>query len=182
MKNIIFCASLVASLMIVAAKADAQVDGSTYKSAVGIRLSGGYYDLISASLKTFITQQGALEFNLGGHGDEGFGYRWFVLSASGSYQHHFDIPAVEGLKWFIGGGLTIFNSFSKDDNRDGFGLAIFPTGGADYKFAGIPLDVSVDFRPTIGIVNPYDNEVRAPKPYSGFYVGNFGASARYTFR
>jgi hypothetical protein len=177
MKKIIFCLALFGSLIIGSLKSEAQVTGSSYKSAVGLRLSGGYYDLISASLKTFITPKGALEVNLGGHGDEGFSYRWFLLSASGSYQHHFDIPAVDGLKWFVGGGLTIFNSFSNYDGRDGFGMAVFPTGGVDYKFEGIPLNVSVDFRPTIAIVKPYDDN-----PYDNFYVGNFGASARYTFR
>ena len=37
-----------------------------YRNAVGCRLGGGYYDLIAASYKTFISQTpSALEFNLG---------------------------------------------------------------------------------------------------------------------
>ena len=30
----------------------------------------------------------------------------------------------------------------------------FPTGGADYKFGKIPLDVSVDIRPTFRVASP----------------------------
>lgn len=176
MKKILIC--LTAAFVFVASSqnADAQdLTGSEYKSAVGIRLGGGYYDVVAGSLKTFVTKPGAIELNLGVRGDRGFGYNWVNLSFSASYQHHFDIPAVDGLKWFIGGGLTAFNSFSKYDERDGFGLSIFPTGGADYKFENIPLNVSVDVRPTIQLVKPYDK-------YNGFYIGNFGVAARYTFR
>ena len=37
---------------------------SDYKSGIGLRF-GGYYDLVSASYKTFISEQGAIELNLG---------------------------------------------------------------------------------------------------------------------
>ena len=147
---------------------------SDYKSGIGLRF-GGYYDLVSASYKTFISEQGAIELNLGfrNYAFGGFSsYNWFVLSASGAYQHHFDIKPVPGLKWFVGGGLTAYNSFSDFDATSGFGLAIFPTAGVDYKFASIPLNVSVDTRPTVNII-------RADY-YSGFYFSG-GVAARYTF-
>ncbi|HLA52936.1 MAG TPA: hypothetical protein VK618_06515 [Flavitalea sp.] len=177
MKKILICLTVVFGLLAGSQHVDAQdLTGSEYKSAVGIRLGGGYYDVVAGSLKTFITKAGAIELNLGVRGDRGFGYNWVNLSVSGSYQHHFDIPAVDGLKWFIGGGLTAYNSFSKYDAYDGFGLSIFPTGGADYKFENIPLNVSVDVRPSIQIVRPFDDI------YNGFYIGNFGAAVRYTFR
>jgi hypothetical protein len=177
MKKIFFCLTAALGLLATGHRVAAQdLTGSNYKSAVGIRLGGGYYDVVAGSLKTFITEPGAIELNLGVRGDRGFGYNWVNLSVSGTYQHHFEIPAVDGLKWFIGGGLTAYNSFSKYDERDGFGLSIFPTGGADYKFENIPLNVSVDVRPSIQIVRPYDDI------YNGFYIGNFGAAVRYTFR
>ena len=126
---------------------------SDYKSGIGLRF-GGYYDLVSASYKTFISEQGAIELNLGfrNYSFGGFSsYNWFVL---------------------VGGGLTAYNSFSDFDATSGFGLAIFPTAGVDYKFASIPLNVSVDTRPTVNII-------RADY-YSGFYFSG-GVAARYTF-
>jgi hypothetical protein len=151
---------------------------STYQSGIGIRMGTGYYDLISASYKTFLgSTPGALELNLGVR-PQTYGHRVdvFNLSFSASYQYHFDIPPVPGLKWFIGGGLTTYNSFVKNNDYydSGFGFGIFPTGGADYKFAQIPLDVSLDIRPTIGLVRPND--------YYDYFNVSFGASARYTFR
>jgi len=162
--------NLLVFVTIFSVAANAQSD---YKRAVGLRF-GGYYDVVSASYKTFISDQGALEFNLGfrNYGGIALYGNWFVLSGSAAYQHHFDIKPVPGLKWFVGGGLLAYNSFSDYDYVSGFGLGIFPTAGVDYKFASIPLNLTVDTRPTI-------NVLRADY-YSGFYFSG-GVAARYTF-
>jgi hypothetical protein len=148
----------------------AQVNGPDYKAGIGLRLGGGYYDVVSASLKVFPTTRGAFEFNLGGRH---YAYGYTNISASAAFQYHFPIGNIEGFKWFVGGGVTAFNTFSKYDDYDGFGLAIFPTGGVEYKFA-FPLAVSADIRPSFSIIESYDD--------NGFHPGNFGLSARYTFR
>ena len=153
-------------------------EGGSYKNSIGARLGSGYYDVFAASFKTFLNAQSALEFNVGfrpysGHYNS-HDADWFNMSFSAAYQHHFPIGNIDGFKWFIGGGLTAFNSFSDDPYYRGFGLGIFPTGGVDYKFPKIPLAVSADLRPTIVIVEPYDY-------YDKFFAGNFGISARYTF-
>jgi len=164
-------------LSIINLSAHAQ-DDSEYQKGIGLRVGGGYYDLAAVSYKTFLGDgPGAVELNLGFRPytySYLSGYNWVNLSFSASYQHHFPIGAVDGLKWFIGGGATAFNTFSKYSNYKGFGLGVFPTGGADYKFKNIPLNVSADIRPTIGIIKPYVY-------YSSFYAGNAGVSARYTF-
>ncbi len=77
------------------------------------------------------------------------------------------------MKWYVGGGATVFHSSSKYDPFKGVSVGLFPTGGADYKFAKIPLNVSADWRPTF-LVAKTDQ-------YNGFYGDGFGVSARYTF-
>ena len=86
---------------------------------------------------------------------------------------HFPIGSVEGLKWLVGGRLTAFNTFSIA--RLGFDWDI-STGGVDYKFANIPLNVSADFRPTFAIVIQTITGI-VFSTYSRFYAGNVGASA-----
>ena len=166
------------ALFFVSMSAYSQNGGGDYRGAIGARVGTGYYDLFSASLKTFLSDHSAIEANLG------FGTRSYYygtlhgngnpvsISASGAFQYHFNIP-VEGLKWFVGGGLTVANSFSDYDEADGASFGIFPTGGVDYKFPKIPLNLTADLRPTVFLVNP--------DWYNSFYA-SFGISARYTFR
>jgi hypothetical protein len=156
---------------------------TSYHSAIGLRIGTGYSDLFSASYKVFLSDgPGALELNLGvkpPYANSVYGYPYnnediTIMSFSASYQYHFPIQAVPGLQWFIGGGLTLTNTFTNLEGYSGIGLGLFPTGGADYKFGKIPLDVSVDIRPTFRVASPtyYD--------YENFYFPDFGFSARYT--
>src|SRR5690349_20358727 len=92
--------------------ANAQVNGPDYKAGIGIRLSGSYYDAFAASLKLFVSQNGAFEFNAGGRH---LAYGHTNVSASAAYQYHFPIGNIEGFKWFVGGGLSLLNSFADDD-------------------------------------------------------------------
>jgi hypothetical protein len=165
--------------LLLAGLATVSVAQSTYKSAIGGRFSNGYFDAVSGSYKTFVTQHGALEFNLGFRGRSYGSFDWVTVAFSAAYQHHFDIKPVPGLRWFVGGGLSVYNSFSNDERYRGFGMGIFPTGGIDYKFSNIPLNLTADIRPTISIADPYDDNYNGYKSFNG---GNFGVAVRYTFR
>ena len=159
---------------------------TTYHSAIGLRIGSGYSDLFSASYKVFLSDgPGALELNLGvkpayqtnlpytGNGRYNSA-AVTIMSFSGSYQYHVPIAALTGLRWFVGGGFTLTNTFSDYGGYSGIGLGLFPTGGVDYKFGNIPLDVSIDIRPTFRVASPlYYN-------YENFYFPDFGFSARYT--
>ncbi|MCD2423844.1 hypothetical protein LQ567_13795 [Niabella pedocola] len=148
--------------------------------ALGIRISSHVdYATLAASYKFYISAPGAIELNAG------FGQRnrysiydgkyWNTtgISLSGAYQHHFDIAAVPGLKWFLGGGLLVFNSFSRQSYYDGFGAGIFADGGIDYQFTNTPLNLSADFRPVLHIA--------APSGYGTLHAHTFGLAARYSF-
>jgi len=149
---------------------------STYKSAIGGRFGTTYYDVGSVSYKFFVTQPGAVELNFG-VGSRGYSYvsddfRTFYLHFSGAYQHHFNIP-VDGLRWFVGGGAVVYNGFANDRYKEyrGVGVGLFPTGGIDYKFSKIPLNLTADVRPTF--------LVTAPDYYNSFEA-NVGVAIRYT--
>ncbi|WP_300604281.1 hypothetical protein [Niabella sp.] len=171
MKKLVFFAAAMAAVVVTHAQ-------SSYRHAIGARLSTQTeYEAFAASYKFFVSRPGAIELNLG-FGDQRY---WYYnehknapsVSFSGTYQHHFPIKPVPGLKWFVGGGMVFFNTSSKLDRYNGFGAGIYPTGGIDYKFAKIPLNLSADIRPTIHIT--------APDGYNTFQGDAVGIAARYTF-
>ena len=154
---------------------------STYKQAIGARVSPTHqeYELFSGSYKFFVTDPGAIELNLG------FGGKRYPvpgesrdknapgISFSGTYQHHFDIKPVDGLRWFIGGGGVLYNIASDYDRYKGFGAGVYPTGGIDYKFNKIPLNLTADVRPTFYVARPEN--------FKSFHGQAVGIAARYAF-
>lgn len=157
---------LVLAAAIMAYSGNAQ---STYSKAIGLRLGYNYLDVVAFSYKGFVSPRGALEFNLGLASRRD----WFGLSATGAYQHHFPIGNVPGFNWYIGGGLTLGQTFSDWDRYVGTFAGIFPTGGIDYKFRNIPLNLSADIRPTFYFAKSNAGSV--------IYPANFGVAVRYTF-
>lgn len=143
-----------------------------YKNAIGARVApASYYDFFSFSYKTFVSNAGAIEVDAGIGHKSYVGHSPLTFAASAAYQHHFAIP-VEGLNWFVGGGLTMYNSFSsKNGGYRGLGFGFFPTGGIDYRFPTIPLNLTADYRPSIFFAKPDFQD--------SFFAPNFGISVRY---
>ncbi|HYE53265.1 MAG TPA: hypothetical protein VD996_00425, partial [Chitinophagaceae bacterium] len=125
-----------------------------YKVAVGVRLSNATPTLSNAiTVKYNMTEQHALE------GIISFGSRFGL---GGLYELH-KPTTVTGLNWFYGGGAYV--GFESGDTYLG------PTGiiGLDYKFPGIPLNLSLDWKPELDII-----------PAINFVPDAFGFSARFT--
>lgn len=158
-----------------------QQDGDySYDRSFGLRLSlFKKYDFVTGSYKTFISPQAALEFNAGFGNFRGYSdivVRYFAVttfSATAAYQYHIDLDITPGLKWFVGGGVLLFGSSSKYEYYSGMGLGLFGNGGFDYKFKNLPLNLSLDARPTVNLIKP--------ELFSRFTLHNIGLAARYTF-
>ncbi|MBK9337131.1 MAG: hypothetical protein IPM98_11355 [Lewinellaceae bacterium] len=140
-----------------------------YKSAIGLRL--GYPT--SVSYKQFISDQGAFELFAGFRSWNGYG--WTNIGAM--YQHHNAIEGVDGLKWYYGGGASVFfwnykGSFARGDAGN-TSIGIMGVLGLDYKFADAPVNLSLDWVPIFFIGGGYYDGIR----------GGYGAlSARYTLK
>lgn len=136
-----------------------------YSSAVGARL--GYP--LSLSYKTFVSESTAVEGILGYRGFSG--YSWITIGAA--LQKHNAIGDVDGLAWYYGGGASVFLfNFDNDffgDNSSTTSFGIQGYLGLDYRFADIPLNLSVDWVPTF-FVNGFG---------SGFGGGYGALAARY---
>lgn len=136
------------------------------QNAIGLRL--GYGNEIS-----YQTAMGAnrLELDLGSLDALLYHYNWNFLSLTGTYQWTFELP-VPGLGWYVGPGVMAGYYISEDTTVGGLNLGIGGIIGLDYKFNGIPLQMSLDARPMYAVVHPQ-------------YFNGIGYSAalgvRYTF-
>jgi len=135
-----------------------------YGSALGARL--GYP--LSASYKTFLGGSNNAFEAYAGFRSYGLGYNWF--SISGAYQIHNAIEDVDGLQWYYGAGASVYFysfDFTTDASTTSFGIQGYI--GLDYKFADYPINLSLDWIPTL-FINGYN---------SGFGGGFGSLGVRY---
>ncbi len=144
----------------------AQSLGQTYKTALGLKVWG---DGGGISIKSFVGP---------GHALEGVGYFWERgTRIVGLYEFHGRIEGAPGLNWYVGPGahLGFYNDRYYDarfHDGDGSGSYIGIDGvlGLDYKFDGVPVNLSIDWQPSFEFGS------------NRGFIGSWGGlGVRYTF-
>tara|TARA_R110000868_G_scaffold117587_1_gene312119 strand:- start:2315 stop:2782 length:468 start_codon:yes stop_codon:yes gene_type:complete len=130
---------------------------STYKTAVGLGLDfGSDFTFVGPSAKFFLAENHAIQAEIM--------FESGVTAITGLYEYHDSINGADGLKWFVGGGPTLWFV----DGGIGTQFALRPVVGLDYKIDSVPLAFSFDWRPFIGV-----------SEYLGNEAGAFGLGIRY---
>jgi hypothetical protein len=157
----ILCSVLLVSGFFIATSLSAQ----DYKTALGVRLSSSSAMVNnSISLKHFLNERTAVEA-LFSFGDP------LALGALVEIHKPF---SESGIQWFYGGGgyigfvKTYNTAKAKDETDVNFGAQ--GVIGLDYKFANLPLNLSLDWKPELNIVGDINFEPAA-----------IGFTARFTF-
>lgn len=123
-----------------------------YETAVGIRLGSP----LSVSAKHFLHEEGAVELAVGFRNDDPFSY----IHISGAYQFHKPIGEVENLFYYVGAGASIIRcKYTPEYEIPGEETGSFTSTyfalqgyvGVDYAFEDIPLNLSVDWIPTLNL-------------------------------
>lgn len=147
--------------MIVTASTSLAQENATYHSAVYKTAVGVKFYPTGITLKRFITDSRALEF-VGFFYDEG-------ERVTGLYEFHYNIPDIEGLKWYAGPGvhLALYN------NKHGGFTSVGVDGvvGLDYKIKSAPINLSLDYQPSIQLTDYYGDR----------FTSWGGLAIRYTF-
>ncbi len=120
--------------------------------AIGLRFGGGNGVGTEISFQTpFDRNRAEIDLGFGSHSH----YRFWSLT--GLYQ--WVMPIDGGFYWYLGVGPTIGNWETRrgyyDD--DGLFLAAALNAGVEYNFTEIPLQISIDTRPELGIVNRWES-------------------------
>lgn len=138
-----------------------QVKAQDYKTALGIRLSSSAPAINnSVSFKHFMNPKLAVE-----------GLFTFDKTAAigALLEIHNPMPSTEGLKWFYGAGAYLgFDSDKTHTDRALMGAQGII--GLDYKFANLPLNLSLDWKPELNIIDNINFEPAA-----------IGFTIRFTF-
>ncbi len=142
-----------------------QSSAQDYKTALGVRLSSSQAIVNnSISIKHFLNDKVAIE-GLLSFGDP---------LALGALAEIHKPMGESGIKWFYGGGayLGFIKSYNpntaKNETDPSFGA--MGVLGLDYKFANIPLNLSLDWKPELNLVSDINFEPAA-----------VGFTARFTF-
>jgi len=148
----LFVLMIVASLFSLTSKAQ---DGGGYKTALGVRLGSSVPAIKNGVTFKHFFGNNAVEAILS-FGDG--------TALCGLYEIHKPIGAVPDLQWLIGAGGYV--GLSSGTNNIGAAGII----GLDYKFAAIPLNVTLDWKPELNLVSKV-----------AFEASGVGFSARFTF-
>lgn len=149
-------------LAVISAMSFNAVQAQNYRHSVGAIV--GYYD--GFNYKGLFGNNFALDATLAYTTRED----GLVINPAALYQAQ--IAAAKGLSWFAGGG--IFGGFSNANL--GF-IGFHAMGGLEYKF-NIPLALSFDFRPGVGIAIASYSWYSASSAYFSWPIN---LTARYTF-
>lgn len=138
-----------------AVQAQSNVNSTDYRTALGVKFYPG-----AVTLKHFHKDDRALE---------GLAYfNWGGMRITGLYELHFNIEGAPGLQWYVGPGAHI--GFYDHRNHDGTFFGIDGVLGLDYKINNAPLNLSLDWQPSIEFGHN-----------RGFEGGWGGLSIRYVF-
>lgn len=147
----LFLLMIVASLFSLSSQAQ---DGGSYKTALGVRLGSSVPAIKNGVTFKHFFGNNAVEAILS-FGDG--------TALCGLYEIHKPL-GVSSLQWLIGAGGYI--GWGSGTNNVGAAGII----GLDYKFAAIPLNVTLDWKPELNLVSKV-----------GFEASGVGFSARFTF-
>lgn len=141
------------------------IQAQDYQSALGVRLSSAAATANnSISFKQFINEKTAIE-GLFSFGDP--------VAIGALLEFHKPLGA-EGLRYFYGAGayLGFKKTYNPNKQRNESDPQLGGMGiiGLDYKFTGIPLNLSLDWKPELNLVTDINFEPAA-----------IGLTARFTF-
>lgn len=139
------CLLFIALVLLTSISLSAQNNSSSYRTGLGLKM-WGYGG--GVTLKHFMTN---------GHALEGIGYIWNGgARITGLYEFHYDIQGAPGLKWYAGPGIHagFYNNNHYNDRyyyngwNSGSYVGIDGVLGLDYKFNGVPINISLDWQPS----------------------------------
>lgn len=144
----------------------AQALGTNYGNAIG----GRFGVANGVTFKHFVSNNNALDFILNFRTKKN---HYSTFSLIGLYEFHNPIAGAQGLQWYYGFGAGVGSyTYKYDNRRNETDLYLSGEGvlGLDYKFDGAPINISLDWKPSLNLT-----------PDTGLYFDGVGLSIRFAF-
>ncbi|MDC1105253.1 hypothetical protein OAT16_01010 [Prolixibacteraceae bacterium] len=124
--------------------------GAKAQRAIGLRLGGGNGFGTEISYQHPLSKSNRLQADLGING----GDNWGGWSLIGTYQW---VKPLEGnIRWYYGIGAGLGSWYNKNGgtyHNTGVYISLDGICGLEYVFPDIPLQLALDTRPSIGLIN-----------------------------
>lgn len=149
--------SAIIVMIMICSSATAQ----NYKNALGVKFYPG-----GITFKHFTSEKVSLE---------AIGYFYNNgTRITGLYEFNFPLADISGLNWYVGPGVHLgFYNYKVGNNKfTGTALGVDGVIGLDYKIENAPINLSLDWQPSIEFGDNFGN---------GFNGGWGGLGIRYTF-
>ena len=173
MRTLLICLFLVGSLANF-------LQAQSYSQAAGVRfgypwaLSYKFFpNAGSTGIEVFAGYRGSrVAFVLGRRG-----WRYFNTGALLQIHEDLDLDDLPGLSWYYGGGGSVYlygydDGFEGADDYARVGIGLHAVVGLDYAFEDAPINLSIDWMPTVRIGDGY---------LGTFGWDRGGLSVRYVF-
>ena len=154
---------LFSLLMLTFSSVNAQQD---YETAIGIRINGGAGVTLRHDLGNSKSMEGILYT------------RWGGIGLTGLFQVNYPVFSEPGFRAYfgIGGNIGVFDADKGpwfDENATGSDVVAGIDGqlGLEYTFKDFPLNLSIDWKPTVYLLGEQD-----------IYAGDVGISIRYVLK
>lgn len=128
-------------------------------NAIGLRLGDNDGFSTEVNYQRALQDNNRLELGLSWRTGDNFD----AIKGTGIYQWVWNIEG--GFNWYAGAGASL-GSFDVDNNFSGFNdddseffVNVAGDIGIEYRFDDLPLLLSLDFRPEIGILNDFDDSL-----------------------
>ena len=162
---------IIALVAVFAIGASAMAQAGSEKYAIGARF--GYRGGLDAEVSFMLgvgPNLNRIEMDLGWNYWDYNGYHHSGFQFTAAYQWRWNI--VKGLHWYVGPGANLAVWFG-DYIDHPFSIGVGGQIGIEYDFDA-PIQLSLDYRPMINFINPWNDSW-------GYYNDTFGFSVRYRF-
>ncbi|MEG1635341.1 MAG: hypothetical protein RR277_06540 [Rikenellaceae bacterium] len=131
---------LIFAMIVAMSGFSSNLKAQDYRAGIGLSLGAP----MGLDYKQFFSPRSAINATFG------YTFQYNALTIGAVYQYH--MPIVENLNAYVGAGVNFGAMYMGDEyfyRGSEFLFGLTPNVGVEYKFAGVPIVLGLDYRPSV---------------------------------